>query len=59
MDLDLELLPRLAIAYLLDQLDSHFRQRGYQHIAYTLHQLATVADELGAVSQPGAHIPKQ
>jgi hypothetical protein len=49
MDLDIELLPRLAIAYLLDQLDSHCRHRGYQHTAYTLHQLAAVADELGAV----------
>jgi hypothetical protein len=59
MDLDLELLPRLAIAYLLDQLESHCKHRGYQHTAYTLHQLATAADELGTVSQPGVQFPKQ
>jgi hypothetical protein len=59
MDLDIELLPRLAIAYLLDQLESHCKHRGYQHTAYTLHQLASVAEELGAVSQPSAHIPRQ
>jgi hypothetical protein len=50
MDLDAELLPRLAIAYLLDQLESHCKQRGYQHTAYTLRQLAAVAGELGFVA---------
>jgi hypothetical protein len=58
MDLDIELLPRLAIAYLLDQLESHCKHRGYQHTAYTLHQLATVTDELGAVPQQGAQFPR-
>jgi hypothetical protein len=43
MDLDPELLPRLAIAYLLDQLESHCRQRGSQLTAYTLRQLEAVA----------------
>ena len=50
MDLDAELLPPLAIAYLLDQLESHCRQRGAQFTAYTLRQLAAVADELGPTS---------
>jgi hypothetical protein len=56
MDLDIKLLPRLAIAYLLDQLESHCKHRGYQHTAYTLRQLTTAADELGAVPQLGAQI---
>jgi hypothetical protein len=43
MDLEPELLPRLAIAYLLDQLESHCRQRGSQLTAYTLRQLEAVA----------------
>jgi hypothetical protein len=43
MDIDAELLPRLAIAYLLDQLEFNCRQRGAQFIAYTLRQLAAAA----------------
>jgi len=50
MDLDPELLPRLAIAYLLDQLESHCRQRGGQHIAYTLRQLEAVVGQSGSIS---------
>ena len=50
MDLDPELLPRLALAYLLDQLESHCRQRGGQHIAYTLRQLEAVAGQSGSIS---------
>lgn len=41
MSLDADLMPRLAIAYLLDQLESHCRGRGSTHMAYTLHQLKT------------------
>ncbi len=51
MDLDAQLLPRLAIAYLLDQLESHCNHRGSELIGYTLRQLASVADTLG--STPG------
>jgi hypothetical protein len=50
MDLDPELLPRLAIAYLLDQLESHCQRRGGQHIAYTLRQLEAAAGQSGSVS---------
>jgi hypothetical protein len=39
MDLDPELLPRLAAAYLLHQLESDFLRRGSHHTAYTLRQL--------------------
>ena len=44
LDLDAELLPLLAIAYLLDQLESHCRLRGAQFTAYTLRQLETIPD---------------
>ena len=54
IDLNAELLPRLAVAFLLDQLESHCNQRGSQYTAYTLRQLASVADELGSTSRPGA-----
>ena len=53
MDIDAALLPRLAIAYLLDQLESHCRQRGAQFITYTLRQLAAVA----ATQSPGHRFP--
>jgi hypothetical protein len=46
MDLDAQLLPRLAIAYLLHQLESHCRHRGHAYTACTLRQLTAVADEL-------------
>jgi hypothetical protein len=59
MDLDAELLPRLAIAFLLDQIEAHCRGLGSQYIAYTLRQLAVVAHELGTVSQPGVQMPGQ
>jgi hypothetical protein len=57
MDLDPELLPRLAIAYLLDQLESHCRQRGARLTAYTLRQLEAAATELGFASRSGIQIP--
>jgi hypothetical protein len=44
MDLDAELLPQLAVAYLLDRLESHCRQRNDQLTAYTLRELAAVAE---------------
>ena len=50
MDLDAELLPRLAIAYLLDQLESHCRQRGARLTAYTLRQLEAVTGQSGSIS---------
>jgi hypothetical protein len=40
MDLDTELLPRLAIAYLLDQLESECKYRGCEQTGYILRQLA-------------------
>ncbi|MFY9852509.1 MAG: phosphotransferase [Terracidiphilus sp.] len=43
MDLDADLLPRLAITYLLNQLESHCRQRSEQLTTYFLRQLAAVA----------------
>jgi hypothetical protein len=54
MDLDPELLPRLALAYLLDQLESHCRQRGATHTAYTLRQLEAAASELGRAPRASA-----
>jgi hypothetical protein len=36
-------LPRLAITYLLNQLESHCRQRSEQLTTYFLRQLAAVA----------------
>jgi hypothetical protein len=56
MDLDANLLPRLAIAYLLDQLESLCKHRS-RHTAYTLRQLATVVEALGAASRTGPHVP--
>jgi hypothetical protein len=54
MDLDAELLPRLAVAFLLDQLESHCKQRGSQYTAYTLRQLAAVTGELASTPWFGA-----
>jgi hypothetical protein len=48
LDINAELLPQLAIAFLLDQLESHCKQRGSQYTAYTLRQLASVVAELGS-----------
>jgi hypothetical protein len=59
LDLDADLLPRLAIAYLLKQLDSHCRKPGSGFTAYTLRQLTTIVDELGCISLSGDHIPEQ
>jgi hypothetical protein len=53
IDLNAELLPQLAVAFLLDQLESHCKQRGSQYIAYALRQLASVADELGSTLRLG------
>jgi hypothetical protein len=58
MDLDAELLPRLAIAYLLDQLESHCRHRGAQLTAYTLRQLEVVTGELGFAPRSGIQAPR-
>jgi hypothetical protein len=54
MDLNAELLPQLAAAFLLDQLESQCKQRGSQYTTYTLRQLASVADELGTTLRLGA-----
>jgi hypothetical protein len=59
MDIDAELLPRLAIAYLLDQLDSHCHGRGSEIMPYTLRQLAIVANALGSVTGSGAQMPQK
>jgi hypothetical protein len=59
MDLDVELLPRLSIAYLLNQLESKCIYRGRQQTGYILRQLAACADELMSVSQPGVQMPGQ
>ncbi|MGA2887711.1 MAG: phosphotransferase [Terracidiphilus sp.] len=59
LNLDPEILPRLAIAYLLDQLDSRCHELGSAFTAYTLSQLAIIVDTLGVVLQPGAQIPEQ
>jgi hypothetical protein len=53
MNLNVELLPQLAIAYLLDQLESHCRGRGSAHMAYTLRQLATAAGNIGSMPRSG------
>jgi hypothetical protein len=50
MVLDTELLPRLAIAYLLERLESHFKNRDSASIFYTLNQLGAVIDSLGFAS---------
>jgi hypothetical protein len=47
MDLDAELAPRLAIAYLLNQLEPDLNHRGMEDAAYTLRQLAELVDPLG------------
>lgn len=54
MEIDSDLLPRLAIAYLLVQLESNCKHQGPQHIPYTLRQLAAVTDELRSTLWPGA-----
>lgn len=48
MDLDPRLLPPLAVAYLLHQLETHCRHRGSQLTGYTLRQLTAVADEMSS-----------
>jgi hypothetical protein len=45
MDLDIELLPRLAIAYLLDQLLVFNQHLSPEHAAYLLRQLAAITGE--------------
>ena len=47
MDLDGELLPRLAIAYLLHQLEADLNQRGIKDAGYTLRQLAELVNAAG------------
>jgi hypothetical protein len=54
MDLDAELLPRLAIAYLLHQLESDCKYRGCEQSGYILRQLAAVVDAPGFRSPSGA-----
>jgi len=44
MDLDAALLPRLAIAYQLDQLGTDFNYRSPEDTVYILRQLATIVD---------------
>lgn len=46
MDLDPRLLPPLAVAYLLHQLETHCKHRGAQLTAYTLRQLAVLTSQL-------------
>lgn len=46
MDLDAALLPRLAIAYQLDQLGTDFNYRSPEDTVYILRQLATIVDSL-------------
>ncbi|MGA3134376.1 MAG: phosphotransferase [Terracidiphilus sp.] len=46
MGLDTEPLPRLAIAYLLERLESYFKYRDSAAISYTLNQLGAVIDSL-------------
>lgn len=58
MDLDADLLPLLAIAYLLDQLESGCRHRGSRHTAYTLRQLAVTADARCMAFRHDTEIPK-
>ncbi len=50
MGLDTELLPRLAIAYLLERLESHCKYRDSAAISHTLNQLGAVIDSLGFAS---------
>lgn len=46
IDLDVKLLPRLAIAYLLDQLRIYNKHLSLEHTAYLLRQLAVIADSV-------------
>jgi hypothetical protein len=46
MDLDTELLHRLAIAYLLDRLKADCHHRGREDTVFILRQLATIVDSL-------------
>jgi aminoglycoside phosphotransferase (APT) family kinase protein len=55
MDLDAELLPRLAIAYLLHQMESDCKYRGCEQTGYILRQLGAVVDTLGFSSRSGVH----
>ncbi len=50
MDLDPKLLPRLAAAYLLDQLESHFMHRNFRRTSSTLRQLASLAGDSAFIS---------
>jgi hypothetical protein len=50
MDLNLELLPQLAIAYLLDQLRLFNEHLSPEHAAYLLRQLASITDYSGIIS---------
>jgi hypothetical protein len=50
MEIDAQLLPRLAIAYLLSQLEAHCKGRGSGHTGYELRQLAAIVDAPGFVS---------
>ena len=50
MNLDPQLLPRLAILYLLDRLESHFESLDSGAGAYLLRQLEAVLDSLGFAS---------
>jgi hypothetical protein len=54
MDLDLELLPRLAIAYLLDQLKVFDKQMSSEHAAYLLRQLAAIIGHSEVISSQGS-----
>jgi hypothetical protein len=47
MDLDAELLPRLAIAYLLHQLEVGCKHHASENAVYALRQLAVLVDALG------------
>jgi hypothetical protein len=46
MDLDTELMPRLAIAYLLSALETYLMHRSSKDATYTLNLLATLVDSL-------------
>jgi hypothetical protein len=48
MNLDMELLPRLAIAYLLDQLRIYNKHLSPEHAAFLLHQLAAIVNDNGS-----------
>jgi hypothetical protein len=59
MDLDLALLPRLAIAYLLHQLLLFNEHLSPAHAAYLLRQLAAITKALSPVSHSGASMPER